>query len=146
MTPAEQLAQGRSETMNEPNDNYVAWCRYTDRTIVTCDSNEEGAFRVYRRSDDPSILAKHDQMSDCLDDIRKMLDDNSYASRLNVLEAIKKRINFDLPDTPSNWNRAADEPMAVFNRPECPFNYCDQPAPYTACQVVCHHTPIDDSR
>lgn len=22
----------------------------------------------------------------------------------------------------------------VFSRPECPFNYCDQPAPHTACQ------------
>lgn len=121
------------------DDNYVAWCRYTDRTIVTCDSNEEGAFRVYRRSDDPAILAKHDEMSDCLDDIRKMLDDTSYASRLNLLDAIKKRINFNLPETPSNWNKAADEPMTVFNRPECPFHYCDQAPPYEACQSKCRH-------
>ena len=30
-------------------DNYVAWCRYTGTTIVTCDSDAQGAFRVYRR-------------------------------------------------------------------------------------------------
>lgn len=27
---------------------HVAWCRYTASTIVTCDSNDRGAFRVYR--------------------------------------------------------------------------------------------------
>jgi hypothetical protein len=30
------------------DDGYVAWCRYTGKTIVTCDSDAEGAFRVYR--------------------------------------------------------------------------------------------------
>lgn len=32
-------------------DDYVAWCRYTGRSIVTCDSDAEGAFRVYRHAD-----------------------------------------------------------------------------------------------
>lgn len=32
-------------------DDYVAWCRYTNTTIVTCDSDAEGAFRVYRHAD-----------------------------------------------------------------------------------------------
>lgn len=37
-------------------DNYVAWCRYTYdaagsiKSIVTCDSDAKGAFRVYRAS------------------------------------------------------------------------------------------------
>lgn len=33
-----------------------------------------------------------------------------------------------------------DEPQAVFNRPECPFHYCDQPAPYEACKEKCRHS------
>lgn len=27
---------------------HVAWCRYSGNTIVTCDSTDEGAFKVYR--------------------------------------------------------------------------------------------------
>lgn len=35
--------------MSDPEDNYVAYCRYTERgTIVTCDSDAPKAFRVYR--------------------------------------------------------------------------------------------------
>jgi hypothetical protein len=29
-------------------ENYVAWCRYTTESIVTCDSDAQGAFKVYR--------------------------------------------------------------------------------------------------
>jgi hypothetical protein len=33
----------------DPEDNYVAWCRYTERgAIVTCDSDASKAFKVYR--------------------------------------------------------------------------------------------------
>jgi hypothetical protein len=32
-------------------DCYVAFCRYTKRTIVTCDSDAPGAFKVYRWRD-----------------------------------------------------------------------------------------------
>jgi hypothetical protein len=123
--------------MNEQLDSYVAWCRYTDKSIVTCDSDEEGAFRVYRRGDDPDIMVQFDQMADCLDDIRKILDSTTYASRLNCLKAIRQRINFNIPDTPSNFSHAGDEPLS---RPECPFNYCDQPSPYNECQPVCRHS------
>ena len=28
--------------------DYVAWCRYTEHSIVTCDSDAPGAFKVYR--------------------------------------------------------------------------------------------------
>ena len=31
-------------------DDYVAWCRYTKTSIVTCDSDAPGAFKVYRHS------------------------------------------------------------------------------------------------
>lgn len=31
------------------------------------------------------------------------------------------------------------DPMAVFNRPECPFSYCDQAPPYEACKDRCHY-------
>lgn len=34
-------------------DEHVAWCRYNGRTIVTCDSDAEGAFHVYRHADSP---------------------------------------------------------------------------------------------
>ena len=27
----------------------------------------------------------------------------------------------------------------ILSRPECPFNYCDQPAPFAACKDRCHH-------
>lgn len=44
------------------DNSHVAWCRYTDRTIVTCDSDAEGAFRVYRsqelRTADSERLAR----------------------------------------------------------------------------------------
>ena len=37
-------------------ENYVAWLRFTDRgTITLCDSDAEGAFRVYRF--DPAAIA-----------------------------------------------------------------------------------------
>lgn len=29
-------------------DDYVAWVRYIDNSIQTCDSDAEGAFKVYR--------------------------------------------------------------------------------------------------
>lgn len=32
------------------SDDYVAWCRYSGKTIVTCDSDDDGAFKVYRGS------------------------------------------------------------------------------------------------
>lgn len=80
-------------------DDYVAWCRYTATTIVTCDSDAENAFKVYRRGDSET-MAKFNQMANCLDDIRKLLDDTSFSSRLNQLAAIRSLINFDIPDTP----------------------------------------------
>lgn len=42
---------------------------------------------------------------------------------------------------PQAW-RSAYKParQAIFNRPECPFHYCDQLAPYEACQEKCRHT------
>ncbi len=30
-------------------DDHVAWCRWNGRTYVTCDSDADGAFKVYRR-------------------------------------------------------------------------------------------------
>lgn len=33
------------------NDNYVAYCRYNDHTVVTCDSTDKGAFKVYKESE-----------------------------------------------------------------------------------------------
>ena len=30
------------------DEDYVAWCRYTEHSIVTCDSDAPGAFKVYR--------------------------------------------------------------------------------------------------
>lgn len=30
---------------------------------------------------------------------------------------------------------------AVFSRDECPFNYCDQEQPWTACVERCRHSP-----
>jgi hypothetical protein len=41
---------------NPVEDNYVAWCRYTGRSIVTCDSDSDGAFRVYRHADSADRL------------------------------------------------------------------------------------------
>lgn len=84
------------------DNSHVAWCRYTDRSIVTCDSDEENAFRVYRHADDPDTIALFNQMADCLDDIRKMLGEKRYLSRMNLLQAIDDRINFALPDTPGD--------------------------------------------
>ena len=86
-------------------DDYVAWCRYAATTIVTCDSDAENAFKVYRRGDSET-MAKFNQMANCLDDIRKLLDDTSYSSRLNQLAAIRSLINFDIPDTPpEGWDK-----------------------------------------
>lgn len=31
---------------------------------------------------------------------------------------------------------------AVFSREECPFNYCDQPAPHTACVTRCRYASL----
>ncbi len=86
----------------QPDDEYVAWCRYTNTTIVTCDSNSDNAFRVYRHADDPDSVIKFYQMADCLDDIRVIVDDVKFASRMNCIKAIRNRINFDLPDTPGS--------------------------------------------
>ena len=33
---------------SENEDNYVAWCRYTQQRIVLCDSDSPNAFKVYR--------------------------------------------------------------------------------------------------
>lgn len=95
-----ELQQTQSRQLQ--NGDYVAWCRYTATTIITCDSDAENAFRVYRRTDDPDTMAKFCRMSDCLDNIRKILDVSDYASRLNRLQAIRDLINFDLPDTPNS--------------------------------------------
>lgn len=49
-----------------------------------------------------------------------------------------------LPSVPSigpskEVEKDAESDAGVFSRPECPFHYCDQPAPYVACQQHCHH-------
>jgi hypothetical protein len=31
------------------------------------------------------------------------------------------------------------EPAITLTRPECPFNYCDQPAPHRSCFPYCRH-------
>src|ERR1043165_8676995 len=54
-TSLEMIAYMRQleETLRGESDNYVAWCRYTYdesggiKTIVTCDSDAKGAFKVY---------------------------------------------------------------------------------------------------
>jgi hypothetical protein len=38
----------RSDGGGAGADDYVAWCRYNGTTIVTCDSDEPKAFKVYR--------------------------------------------------------------------------------------------------
>ena len=55
-TSLEMIAHMRQleKTLRRELDNYVAWCRYTFddsggiKSIVTCDSNAKGAFKVYR--------------------------------------------------------------------------------------------------
>lgn len=47
MSDSIQLPGG--EPRQDPDD-YVAWCRFTGKTIVTCDSDAPGAFKVYRIS------------------------------------------------------------------------------------------------
>lgn len=41
-------------------DDYVAWCRYTKNSIVTCDSDAPGAFKVYRHSQTPTPRCTRD--------------------------------------------------------------------------------------
>lgn len=56
--------------MSEPSEviplHHVAWCRYTERSIVTCDSDAIGAFRVYRqtqwKSGDGDFPADHESV------------------------------------------------------------------------------------
>jgi hypothetical protein len=38
-------------------DNYVAWCRYKGKSIVTCDSDAPKAFKVYRHPATASVEA-----------------------------------------------------------------------------------------
>ena len=38
----------REATPIAVEEDYVAWCRYTEHSIVTCDSDAPGAFKVYR--------------------------------------------------------------------------------------------------
>ena len=55
-TSLEMIAHMRrlEETLRGVSDDYVAWCCYTYdesggiKSIVTCDSDAKGAFRVYR--------------------------------------------------------------------------------------------------
>jgi hypothetical protein len=55
-TSLEMIAHMRQleETLRGESDNYVAWCRYTYdesggiKSIVTCNSNAKGAFKVWR--------------------------------------------------------------------------------------------------
>lgn len=133
--------------MAEPVDTYVAWCRYTDKTVVTCGSDAEGAFRVYRHADSSRVhlLEKYEAAVHALlnaehyDHFAARMSD----SELEAIETMKSLAAWqEFVSTPT----APAAPPAVFNRPECPFNYCDQPAPHAACQVVCHHAPMDDSR
>lgn len=67
-------------------DDYVAWCKYTHRgEIVTCDSDEPKAFRVYRhpsaiRSLPQPALSEHEQeLAACfqkfIDRVRKSVDE-----------------------------------------------------------------------
>lgn len=48
-------------------DNYVAWCRYrgigAGLNIVTCNSGDVGAFKVYRESDLDSLRAELEQVT-----------------------------------------------------------------------------------
>lgn len=41
-------AIGELITACENDNNYVAWLRYTEKSIVACDSDSPKAFKVYR--------------------------------------------------------------------------------------------------
>ncbi len=43
------------------------------------------------------------------------------------------------PDISGILASLKDVPPAIFNRLECPFHYCDQPAPHDACKDKCRH-------
>ena len=44
-----KVADFVDQVPRQETDDYVAWCRYTGTTIVTCDQDALGAFKVYRR-------------------------------------------------------------------------------------------------
>lgn len=37
------------------------------------------------------------------------------------------------------WPHDCEEMVYIHARMDCPFAYCDQAAPFTACQVICRH-------
>jgi hypothetical protein len=39
---------------------------------------------------------------------------------------------------------AAQSTPVIYSRSECPFNYCDQPAPYADCLDGCRHRPAGE--
>ncbi len=133
--------------MSEPENKYVAWCRYTDKSIVTCDSDAEGAFRVYRHADSNRVhlLEKYEAAVHALLNAEHH---DHFAARMSdsELEAIQTMKSLAAWKEFISTPPAPVEPQAVFNRPECPFHYCDQAPPYSACQAVCRHTPADDAR
>lgn len=50
--PEETITVERAidELSGQDSEDYVAWCRYSGKSIVTCDSDAPRAFKVYRRA------------------------------------------------------------------------------------------------
>lgn len=48
------------------DDNYVAWLRYVNGTIKTCDSDSKGAFKVWRRPPAPAPSDARERAIDTL--------------------------------------------------------------------------------
>lgn len=70
------------------SDNYVAWCRYDNGAINTCNSDDLGAFKVYRGS---TITELEQQM---LDEQNKYL---SAESELHIYRTALEKIAQILP-------------------------------------------------
>lgn len=68
--------EGPCAAIPEGNGDYVAWCRYTERSIVTCDSDAPGAFRVYRRATPVSSAPFTEEQQAA---IAKAIFDNDYS-------------------------------------------------------------------
>ena len=53
ITDKERAVKEWSTNEVENGMEYVAWCHYKGSSIETCDSDSEGAFKVYRRAISP---------------------------------------------------------------------------------------------
>lgn len=146
---------------------HVAWCRWIRQDgkptrIDLCDSDAEGAFPVYSWSEmlrcceaynaidrqmNSKFLSAYGKLFEHVNDDGTLKGTGQWrlkavAEAMRWLkEAYDEALQAEkiLCGFPQEFECRKEGTPAIFTRLECPFNYCDQEPPHTACESHCHH-------